>query len=73
MVPSCFLTACGAADTKVCADRSEDLPNITSNVSDVVLDTANHSSPAGSDALGYAWLEVLSSLSQVNTILPSSI
>ena len=67
-----FLSELVPALTSVWVEVSLDTPTLTSKVSFVLLDIANHLSNAGSDPLGYGCSDALPSVVQVNTNAPAS-
>ena len=67
-----FLSELVPALTSVWVEVSLDTPTLTSKVSFVLLDIANHLSNAGSDPLGYGCSLWLLSVVQVNTNAPAS-
>ena len=69
---SAFLSELVPALTSVWVEVSLDIPTLTSKVSFVLLDIANHLSNAGSDPLGYGCLVWLLSVVQVKTNAPAS-
>ena len=60
------------AETKVCADVSEEIPTLTVNVLLSTTVISINLPLIGSVALGYGWFVALLSLAQVNVIEPSA-